>query len=110
MEGCAGGACTGQIGLRLLEFVPRHDVVRSSPAYENLISRKGTCRQSIVLDGKAAANHDKARIGFWRLDQQIGRHGGAVADATQPRSSAPRVGCAPKIGRAACRERGVQYG
>src|SRR3546814_1332074 len=81
--------------LRLLEFVPRHDVVRSSPAYENLLSRKGTCRQSIVLDGKAAANHDKARIGFWRLDQQIGRHGGAVAEATQPRSSAPRVGCDP---------------
>src|SRR3546814_5362313 len=66
-----------------------------SPAYENLLSRKGTCRQSIVLDGKAAANHDKARIGFWRLDQQIGRHGGAVAEATQPRSSAPRVGCDP---------------
>src|SRR3546814_4323842 len=60
-----------------------------------LLSRKGTCRQSIVLDGKAAANHDKARIGFWRLDQQIGRHGGAVAEATQPRSSAPRVGCDP---------------
>src|SRR3546814_20530231 len=70
-------------GRRLLELVQRHDVVRSSPAYENLLARKGTCRQSIVLDGKAAANHDKARIGFWRLDQQIGRHGGAVAEATQ---------------------------
>src|SRR3546814_14049466 len=25
----------------------------------------------------------------------MGRHGGAVAEATQPRSSAPRVGCDP---------------
>src|SRR3546814_501405 len=67
----------------------------ASPPYENLLARKGTGRQVIVLDGKSAANHDKARIGFWRLDQQIGRHGGAVAEATQPRSSAPRVGCDP---------------